>query len=105
MRAAVAILALSVLAIGAPAAFAGEPETMSDNRVEHRPVNGVRQGGETIGSDAHSAAKAVGHGTRDATRAVGHGVRDTTKAIGHGTRDFFRGIGTGLRDGWHEATE
>lgn len=105
MRATLAILVLSAWAVGAPAVYAGEPETMSDSRIEHRQTNGFRQGGQTIGRDAHTAAKAVGHGTRDATRAVGHGVRDTTKAIGHGTRDFFHGIGNGLRDGWHEATE
>lgn len=70
MRATLAILVLSALAVGAPAAYAGEPETMSDSRIEHRETNGLRQGGQTIGSEAHTSTKTVSHGTRDATRAV-----------------------------------
>ncbi len=93
------------LSMAAAPAFAGEPDTMNDQPVQHPRQNGFRQGGQTIGHDAHTAAKTVGHGVRDTTRAIGHGARDTTRAIGHGTRDFFHGIGNGLRDGWHDATE
>lgn len=100
-----AVLGLSLTMAAAPVAFAGEPDTMESQPAPHQSQNSFRQGGQTIGHDAHSAAKAVGHGTHEVLTTVGHGARDTTKAIGHGTRDFFHGIGHGLKDGWHEVTE
>lgn len=114
MRAKLAILALTIsLAVplaGAPA-FAKDGDDNERSPVG-QAVDGVKEGGRTIGHGARDATTAIGHGTRDAVHTVGDTADEVTTEIGHGTRDaaketgnFFTRIGHAFRDGWNELTE
>lgn len=108
MRATLAILALTIPLAAAPA--------FADDNGERSPVgqavDGVKEGGRTIGHGARDATTAIGHGTRDAVHTVGDTADEVTTEIGHGTRDaaketgnFFTRIGHAFRDGWNDLTE
>lgn len=108
MRAILAILALTIPLAGTPALAEGDGERSPVGQA----VDGVKEGGRTIGHGARDATKAIGHGTRDAVHVVGDTADEVTTEIGHGTRDaaketgnFFTRIGHAFRDGWNSLTD
>lgn len=120
MPAKPAILALTALtlALSAPAltrhAFAKDGDNNERSPVG-QAVDGVKEGGRTIGHGVRDTTKAIGHGTRDAVHAVGDTADEVTTEIGHGTRDavkeggevadgFFTSVGHAFRDAWHDLT-
>ena len=118
MRATLTVLALTVsLAIPLAAAPAFAKDGDSDERTPvGEAVDGVKEGGRTIGHGVHDTTTAIGLGTRDAVHAVGDTADEVTTEIGHGTRDavqeggevadgFFTDIGHAFRDAWHDLTD